>query len=127
MKCTVSKVNAQLQRMDGFIEMLVTGLTDAALLDCVNLIVLADHGMAAGGPSFVIKLEDYIPDVYDAAYTYTGAFTRIEPKDQSDGNINTILLYCAVVAFKLYHSLYTGSFYTPTHSPSTQFFTPSSS
>lgn len=78
------EVNAQLERMDGFIEMLVSGLTDVGLLDCVNVIVLADHGMASGGPSFVIQLEDYIPDVYDSAYTYTGAFTRIDPKDESD-------------------------------------------
>jgi predicted AlkP superfamily pyrophosphatase or phosphodiesterase len=73
--------------MDGLIGQLVTGLETAELLNCVNLIIVADHGMAGGGPGWVIKLSDYISDVYDSAYTYTGAFTRIDPKNESDGKM----------------------------------------
>ncbi|KAA0201529.1 hypothetical protein HAZT_HAZT005420, partial [Hyalella azteca] len=77
-------INDQLVRMDGLIGQLVTGLENAELLNCVNLIIVADHGMAGGGLGWVIKLSDYISDLDDTAYTYTGAFTRLDPKNDSD-------------------------------------------
>lgn len=82
-----SKVDEKLLYVDQMIQRLVDGLTGLRLLDCVNLIVLADHGMASsvGIPDHVIKLMDYIPDIFDLAYTYTGAFPRIDPKNKSEG------------------------------------------
>ncbi|KAF2368934.1 Type I phosphodiesterase/nucleotide pyrophosphatase/phosphate transferase [Trinorchestia longiramus] len=77
-------VNEQLVRMDGVIDRLVTGLEDAQLLDCVNLILLADHGMASGGEGWNINLPDYISDINELADTYTGAFTRINPINKSE-------------------------------------------
>lgn len=69
------------------LQRLVDGLNQLGLFECVNLIVLADHGMASsvGLPDHVIKLKDYIPDIYDLAYTYTGAFPRLDPKNESEG------------------------------------------
>ena len=71
--------------MNSVVERLVNGLTEKGLLDCVNLIILADHGMAPVGPAWTINVADYIPDIYDRAYVRTGAFARIDPKDESDG------------------------------------------
>lgn len=80
-------MDAELEYLDQILLRLVDGLTQLGILDCVNLIVLADHGMASsvGIRDYVIKLVDYIPDVYDLAYTYTGAFPRLDPKNESDG------------------------------------------
>ena len=72
-------------RMDEVLDRLVTGLNNVGLLDCVNLVIVSDHGMAACGPSWVIKLEDYIPNLSNEAKTFTGTFTRINPKDKSNG------------------------------------------
>lgn len=80
-------MDEQLLYVDQMVQRLVDGLTGLGIIDCVNLIVLADHGMASsvGIPDYVIKLADYIPDIYDLAYTYTGAFPRIDPKNESEG------------------------------------------
>lgn len=81
-------MDTQLQYVDQMLQRLVDGLTERGLLDCVNLIVLADHGMASsvGIPDHVIKLEDYIPDISDLANTvFTGAVPRIDPKNESEG------------------------------------------
>lgn len=80
-------MDTQLQYVDQMLKRLVDGLTELAILDCVNLIILADHGMASsvGIPDYVIKLADYIPNIFDLAYTYTGAFPRIDPKNESEG------------------------------------------
>lgn len=78
-------MNEQLQYVDQMLQRLVDGLEEKKLLPCVNLIILADHGMASSVGLPVIKLKDYIPDIYDAAFTYTGAFSRISPKNKSEG------------------------------------------
>ncbi|XP_063883864.1 venom phosphodiesterase-like [Scylla paramamosain] len=81
-----SLVNKKLQYVDQMLQRLVDGLEERELLSCVNLIILADHGMASSVdlPDYVINLKDYIPDIYDAAYTFTGAFSRIDPKNKSE-------------------------------------------
>ncbi|KAF2355195.1 Type I phosphodiesterase/nucleotide pyrophosphatase/phosphate transferase [Trinorchestia longiramus] len=76
-------VNEQLQIMDDIIKRLVTGLEEDNLLDCVNLILVSDHGMAAGGENWAIKLKDYIEDSTELASSYTGTFTRISLGDSS--------------------------------------------
>ena len=71
--------------MNTIIERLANGLIEKGLLDCINLIILSDHGMAPVGPAWTIDIEDYIPDVYERAYVQTGAFARLDPKNKSDG------------------------------------------
>ena len=34
---------------------------------------------------WTIKLEDYVPDIYNLSFTYTGAFSRINLKDEHKG------------------------------------------
>lgn len=79
------QVDEQLIRVDLQMKRLLDGLEAAGLISCVNIILVADHGMAPSGPEYVIKLSEYIPDISDEAYTFTGAFTRIDPKNDSEG------------------------------------------
>lgn len=51
---------AAVARVDGYLARLVAGLEARGLFDAVNLIVLADHGMAATSPERVIVLDDYL-------------------------------------------------------------------
>ena len=92
--CYSPKVKQKLRRVDHMLQRLLDGLEERELLPCVNLIVLADHGMAssAGIPHNNIKLTDYIPNIYDVAYTYNGAFPRIDSKNKSEGEEK--VLYC---------------------------------
>ncbi|CAL4075250.1 unnamed protein product, partial [Meganyctiphanes norvegica] len=76
------QVNDQLVRVDGMIQRLTQGLMDQGHAGCVNLIIIADHGMAFSGEGKVFKVADYIANVSDRAYTYTGAFGRVDPKDE---------------------------------------------
>jgi len=75
-----AEVNAELDRIDSMVARLLDGLEDAGLRHCVDVVLVADHGMAASGSMWTIKLKDYIPDIYDIAYTFTGAFSRINLK-----------------------------------------------
>lgn len=83
------------------LQRLVDGLEESGLRPCVNLIVLADHGMASsvGLPDHVIKLVDYIPNIYDVAYTFTGAFPRIDPKNKSEGEEEVLRVGWAICGF----------------------------
>lgn len=80
-----SQVDALIMYADFMIQQLVSGLEARGLDSCVNMVVLADHGMAASGADKIIKLKDYVPDIYDLAYTYSGAFGRISLKNESEG------------------------------------------
>ncbi|KAK7083709.1 hypothetical protein SK128_014599 [Halocaridina rubra] len=66
-----TEVDTQLVYVDLMVTRLMDGLEMAGLTPCVNIIVVVDHGMALSGANYVIKLADYIPDLYDTAYTYT--------------------------------------------------------
>ena len=72
--------------VDDTMNMLLTGLNDLGLSSCVNLIILSDHGHATAGVDKLIHLHDYIDHLYDRAYFYGGAFSRINPKNKSQGN-----------------------------------------
>ncbi|XP_047480634.1 LOW QUALITY PROTEIN: venom phosphodiesterase 2-like [Penaeus chinensis] len=80
-----NQVEALIMYADRSIQQLVSGLEDLGLLDCVNLVLVADHGMVASGLDKIIKLQDYVADIYDLAYTYSGAFGRISLKNDSEG------------------------------------------
>ncbi|XP_042858870.1 venom phosphodiesterase-like [Penaeus japonicus] len=79
-----NQVDALIMYADFMIQQLVSGLEARGLDSCVNMVVLADHGMAASGADKIIKLKDYVPDIYDLAYTYSGAFGRISLKNESE-------------------------------------------
>lgn len=79
-----NQVDALIMYADRTIQQLVAGLESLGLTSCVNLVVVADHGMAASGLDKIIKLKDYVPDIGDLAYTYSGAFGRISLKNDSE-------------------------------------------
>ncbi|XP_071548743.1 venom phosphodiesterase-like isoform X2 [Panulirus ornatus] len=79
-----NEVNDELKRMDQILTRLMDKLEARGLLPCVNIIVVADHGMAPAGKDRVINLAQYIPDISETAYTFTGPFTRINPKVESE-------------------------------------------
>ena len=80
--------------VDYTINLLVTGLYDLGLSSCVNLIILADHGGATAGFNKIIHLDEYIDHLYDKAYFFGGAFSRINLKYKSQGRFILINLKC---------------------------------
>ncbi|XP_069167904.1 venom phosphodiesterase-like isoform X2 [Procambarus clarkii] len=77
-------VNDQLVYVDQMLARLLDGLEVLGLASCVNVIVLADHGMVESQVmASVIKLADYVPDIANTATVFTGAFSRIRPTNTS--------------------------------------------
>ena len=64
---------------------LLKGLKVRKLLDCVNILLVADHGMATAGDTRIIPLKDYIPDIVNVTRYWDGIFARFQPKNKSDG------------------------------------------
>ncbi|XP_071533900.1 venom phosphodiesterase 2-like isoform X2 [Panulirus ornatus] len=73
-----------LVRVDSFVKRLVEGLQARNLVSCVNLLVVADHGMAEAGQQRMINLNDYIPNFTNITRFWDGAFGRFTPKDGSE-------------------------------------------
>ncbi|KAG0720324.1 Venom phosphodiesterase 2 [Chionoecetes opilio] len=78
-----------LSHVDGMISRLLDGLRRNDMEDKVNIIVLADHGMARAGPLKLINLTNYVPDFYSSSVNNTyGAFTMLRLQDSSDEAVN---------------------------------------
>ncbi|KAK7066956.1 ectonucleotide pyrophosphatase phosphodiesterase [Halocaridina rubra] len=77
------EINEALITVDSMMKLLVEGLQVRNLLSCVNLLVVADHGMAEAGDNRVIRLDDYIPNVVSRSRFWKGAFVRLQPHDNS--------------------------------------------
>ncbi|XP_051791459.1 ectonucleotide pyrophosphatase/phosphodiesterase family member 3-like [Erpetoichthys calabaricus] len=69
-----------LQSVDRIIGQLMNGLKQLNLDRCVNIIVVADHGMDATSCERMEYLNNYIHNVNDL-FVYEGAFSRIRQKD----------------------------------------------
>ncbi len=56
--------------------------------DCVNIIIVSDHGMA-DSPSgkLVVDLEKYIPELQESTLTFYGPVPSIRPKIDTNGKI----------------------------------------
>ncbi|XP_077991015.1 venom phosphodiesterase-like [Glandiceps talaboti] len=79
---TVSdELNEELKRMDGIVGDVMNGITKLGLHHCVDIIVLADHGMAEIGCDKVFFLADYIK--YSDYYYRLGPMTRLDPKSSA--------------------------------------------
>ncbi|KAK3882852.1 hypothetical protein Pcinc_012785 [Petrolisthes cinctipes] len=99
------EVNNELEYVDIIVDRLVQGLEVRGLTECVNLIVLADHGAAqAATQDNVIKLVDYIPNLFDLAYSYVGVFARLDPKDDSQAGEEAVTtpLSCTREGLRVY-------------------------
>lgn len=67
--------------------MLFDKIEAAGILGCIDVIVLADHGMAPSPPGkqFFI-MNDYVPNIAKDARIYDGVFPTIRPKLDTEGN-----------------------------------------
>ena len=63
--------------MDSYFKSLLDGIEDIGLTDCVNIILLADHGFATSGEQRVMNLYDYDPDIRDHGFVEYGPVTMI--------------------------------------------------
>lgn len=55
------EIDAALRELDAAVARLLVGIEQQGLTDRVNLVVVSDHGMAAGGPNRVIVADDVVP------------------------------------------------------------------
>ncbi|XP_076799396.1 venom phosphodiesterase 2-like [Clavelina lepadiformis] len=77
------EVNPDLQIADDMIGILMNGLRLRGLENCVNLVILADHGMSQIDCKRKSSLEDYGVNM-DVVYSRTGSFGRVgKSKDPS--------------------------------------------
>lgn len=82
-------MNEALRLVDETIRQLISGIQQRRLLDCVNILILADHGMTMAGPEKVIQLGDVVPN-FKARVTsqWNGIFARFNSKDRSYGTLS---------------------------------------
>lgn len=79
------QVNDALRDTDAAIARLVDGLRKRHLLDKINIIVLADHGMASVAPSHTILIDKLIP-MDDVQQVNLGVLAGFNPKRKHDFN-----------------------------------------
>ena len=90
----MEQINQALRDVDEAITQLVSGLNKRSLLPCVNLLVVADHGMTLAGPERLIQLRDIVPDFGSRVSSlWNGVFARFNAKDGTDGEDDKIYTY----------------------------------
>ncbi|KAB7500702.1 Ectonucleotide pyrophosphatase/phosphodiesterase family member 1, partial [Armadillidium nasatum] len=102
----VDAVNEALKRVDDTVQLLLEGLESRSLLSCVNLILLADHGMAAAGAERVIRLQEFLPEIQRGNRFFNGVFPRFQPLIQSTFQKEVEImnqLSCKVPQMRVYH------------------------
>ncbi|OOG58295.1 alkaline phosphatase family protein [Rhodanobacter sp. B05] len=85
------QLNQALRQVDAALARLVAGLRQRGLVDHLNLIVLADHGMAATPLNQRIQLDDLI-DTAHAQVVSTGAVAGIDPAPGHEAELDSDLL-----------------------------------
>lgn len=85
------EVNAAIVQVDAALARLVTGLRQRGLFDRINLIVVADHGMAQTPPDQRILLDQLI-DPSHARVVSTGAIAGIIPAPGHEAELESALL-----------------------------------
>ncbi|KAK3577563.1 hypothetical protein CHS0354_026532, partial [Potamilus streckersoni] len=75
-------IGAALERVDEAIGQLMDGLYERKLHNCVNIIIIADHGMDDVSCKRVIRLKDYIDSnlMSQHSYVWDGPFGRMATK-----------------------------------------------
>lgn len=83
----------QVRIVDDVLQGFFDNLEGQGILGCIDLIVLADHGMAPSPPGeqFFI-MNDYVPNILNDARIYDGVFPTIRPKLDTEGNEKTQIL-----------------------------------
>ena len=80
------EVKAAVEKVDGEIGKLVSGLRERGVLDQVNLIVVSDHGMAATSRKRTIVLDNYV-DLKTVDVTDWGPVVSIRAKDGNNATV----------------------------------------
>ncbi|KAF0875524.1 ENPP1 phosphodiesterase, partial [Crocuta crocuta] len=78
-----SEVIRALQRVDNMVGMLMDGLKTLNLHQCLNLILVSDHGMEQGNCKKFVYLNKYLGDVKNIKIVY-GPAARLRPTDVPD-------------------------------------------
>ncbi|KAA0186098.1 hypothetical protein HAZT_HAZT010310 [Hyalella azteca] len=103
------QVNEALQLVDEAIRQLIIGLQKRGLLDCVNLIIVADHGVTAAGPERVLHMNRIVPNFANKVTSlYNGVFARFNARDRSFGGTLSLMeeLSCKRREMNVYHRQY---------------------
>lgn len=74
--------------VDKQIRRLIDGLVERNISNCVNIIIVSDHGMADSPSGHqLVELSRYIPDVQESTLTFYGPVTSIRPLNESRGEL----------------------------------------
>ncbi|CAD5112474.1 DgyrCDS1695 [Dimorphilus gyrociliatus] len=76
-------VVSNLTRVDNLINRLISGLIQENLEECVNIVLVSDHGMAETKCSKTVNLNEYLDT--SNVYVHQGSFTRISGKYRREG------------------------------------------
>ena len=79
------QVDKALREVDKEISRLLNGLYQRNLLNCVNILLVADHGMADAGKTRILRMQDFLPQIANETRFWDGIFSRFQPKDGSKG------------------------------------------
>lgn len=85
------QVNQAIRQVDAALARLVAGLKQRGLFDRVNIIVLADHGMATTPPKQRILLDHIVPPAA-ARVVSTGAIASLIPNPGHEAEVEAALL-----------------------------------
>ncbi|XP_032780225.2 ectonucleotide pyrophosphatase/phosphodiesterase family member 3 [Daphnia magna] len=79
-----ANVTEKVTVVDRQIRRLIDGLLARNIANCVNIIVVSDHGMADSPPGKqLVDLEKYVPDIQQSALTFLGPVTSIRPLNET--------------------------------------------
>ncbi|XP_042897512.1 ectonucleotide pyrophosphatase/phosphodiesterase family member 3 isoform X2 [Parasteatoda tepidariorum] len=84
------EVNQAVRGVDQMIERLFAGLQSKNLLNCVNVIILSDHGMSSTDCKLVVNVENYVN--VSNIFSTMGPFGRVRPKGRRDANVLNSLI-----------------------------------
>ena len=84
--------------VDAMVGRLLSGLQARKLMSCVNIILVADHGMVEAGQNRAILLDQFIPNVVNRTRFWSGIFGRMTPNDGRKGKVqpNIYFLFLCV-------------------------------
>ncbi|XP_067141418.1 venom phosphodiesterase-like [Centruroides vittatus] len=97
------QMNETLESVDAFISELMTGLHKRDLLGCINVIIVADHGMEDTSCSRILTYDKYLGNL-ETEFLLYGVTARIRPKNSSEYSIKETvkMMKCKNEHFRVY-------------------------
>lgn len=81
------EVNGQLETVDELLNILMSNLYETGIHNCVNMIILADHGMSPQSCDRDVSLKNYYPNITNMLM-FNGVFGQIFPQFKKDDRYN---------------------------------------